>query len=150
MNREYKSISLDGTVKPVYTLMGQPKYLASKREKASHATPPTEQKGTLLTGLGLTGAVIILKTARSEGSVQVAEVLSTECTPSQLFDVEHVAVDNPSEALFDELKDPSCCVNLRVMSLCMPHLAFAYERFEGLRPTRRPSEATERELEGVG
>jgi hypothetical protein len=138
-HREYTSLSLDGTAKPVFTLVGQPSYMASKKEKAAHATPPAEQKGTLLTGLGLSGAVLILKTARSEGAVEVAGVLEAECTPSQLFSIEHLALDNPSAKLYKQLKRPQGCVDLKNMSLCRPHLAFAYEsaNWEGKTPGSR-------------
>ena len=125
-HREFISMSIDGTNKACFTLLGQPSYLASKKEKAAHATPAADQKHTLITGLGLSGAPVVLQTALTEKAKEIGAVLACECTQSQLFDIEHVAVDNPSRKLFDELKGVGC-VNLGNMSLCRPHLAFNYE-----------------------
>ena len=122
---EYKSISIDGTMKPCFTLLGQPSYLASKIEKAKHATPLKHQKHTLLTGLGLSGAVLILKTAYWENTPDIMSIILATCTPSQLLQIVHFAFDTPSKKLYDALK--AACANFVYLSLCVPHLAFVYE-----------------------
>ena len=119
VNREYRSVSLDGTMKPCFTLLGQPTYLAPRAAKADHAVPVSEQKYTLITGLGLTGAVLIMRTARWEKPTDVEAVLVSECTPSQLLEIEHLAVDNPSRKLF--LRIRLHCENFTTLSCCIRH-----------------------------
>jgi hypothetical protein len=99
--------------------------MASKREKNKAAIPYDEQKHTVITGLGLSGGVLILSTAFWENAKDVASILATGCSPTQLLQLEHLAVDNPSKKLFDAIH--TLCLNFTTLSLCGPHLAFAYE-----------------------
>ena len=122
---EHKSISIDGTFKPAFTLLGQPSFLSPAAEKANHATPVAEQNYTLLTGLGISGATLLLKMLPSEAAEHICEALSASMTIPQLAITLHIAVDKPSATLFVQLK--TICPLLVNLSLCVPHLAFTYE-----------------------
>ena len=122
---EFLSLSVDGTRKPSFTLLGQPSGLAPHWQKMEHATPLAEQKYTLLTCLGLSGAVLGMQMVPSEAADTVVGVLADMLTDTQRSLVEHLAVDDPSEALL--LRVEALCPNFRAMSLCIVHLAFTYE-----------------------
>ena len=82
-NGEHKSISIDGTVKPMFTSIRRSSFLAPSEIKMKQATPVSEQRHTLLTGMGLSWAVLLLKGAWSEGSTIVSAKLRSELTPPQ-------------------------------------------------------------------
>ena len=133
-NGECRSISIDGTMKPSFVLLGQPAALAPKAVKASHAIPLNEQQYTLITGLGMSGAVLVMKMAFSEASPRIAVALVESLTPSQLDAIQHIAVDDPSVKLWNALK--AVFQNLENLSLCIPHLAFVHESANGERRTK--------------
>ena len=124
-NGELTSISIDGTYKPAFTLLGQTSYRAPRSARASQSTPLQDQRFTLLTGLGLSGAIVMLHMAPSEASSHVVSAMVSDLSTSQLLQVRHVAVDDPSPKLQADVQE--VCPNLRCLSLCIPHLAFVYE-----------------------
>ena len=70
-------------MKPTFTLIGQTSGLASTQMRSQQAVPIHAQEHTVLTGLGLSGAVLVLKTALSENAVDVAHILDQGLSPSQ-------------------------------------------------------------------
>jgi hypothetical protein len=67
-NSECKCMTIDGSSKPSFTLLGQASYRASKEIKAKQAIRPVEQKHAVLSGRGMTSAVLMLELLREENT----------------------------------------------------------------------------------
>ena len=124
-HHEFRSLSLDGTVKTTFKLLGQTVFFASQEERAEQAVRDGDALYSVLTVKGITGAVLCCQPFHRENPVNISDVLLREFTSSQLSMVQHVAVDAPSGALFREL----CLVmpNLRLLSLDPTHVVMLYE-----------------------
>jgi hypothetical protein len=130
---EYKSISIDATVKPSFALLGQAPYVAMKAVKADQAVSVGDQRHGVLSLRGRTGAVLALAPIQSEASRNIKDAFSQVLTWSQLAQIEYIATDDPSPLLLAELK--SICPRLRGISLDPLHLAINYETAHGNRMT---------------
>ena len=76
---------------------------------------------------------MVLRPSRWESPEDVIAALKAELTPSQLLEIVHVSVDNPTKKLVGYLRE--LCLNFTTLSLCGPHLVFAWESCFGERKT---------------
>ena len=123
---EYSYLSIDGSRKPCFSLLGQAAYRAPKSVQRAQAVQPEDQKHSVLTGLGKTSGVLLLELVRSESSGQIVTAYATNFNTKQKESVQFVATDDPSPKLLRELA--ALFPNLRCIALDTMHLVFVYEQ----------------------
>ena len=79
----------------------------------------------LLTISGRTGAVLLMHPLQNESSEQVVDALTQNFSADQLRAIVHVGTDQPSEKLFNQMKE--ICPSMRSLTLDPIHLAIVYE-----------------------
>ena len=130
---EMRSLSVDGTFKICFAVLGQASFMERPRIREKQATPDKDAKCRILTVRGITSAVLANELVRDESAVEVSRVFTKLLTSEQRAQVEHVATDTPSRALVKQLG--KALPNLLFVSLDSLHLAMRYEDAHGRRRT---------------
>ena len=103
-HREFAHLSMDATVRMAMRIKGQGNYREPKTQRAQYLVGDSEAKRRILTIRGRTGGVLVLNPVVSEASEHVKDLLLAEVPGSVRSQVEFVASDQPSAALYDHLK----------------------------------------------
>jgi len=103
-HREFVHLSMDATVRMAMRIKGQGNYRQTKEERASYIVGDSEAKRRILTIRGRTGGVLVMHPVVSEASEHIKDLLFAEVPGSVRSQVEFVASDQPSAALYDHLK----------------------------------------------
>lgn len=140
-HREFVHLSMDATVRMAMRIKGQGNYRQTKEERASYIVGDSEAKRRILTIRGRTGGVLVMHPVVSEASEHIKDLLFAEVPGSVRSQVEFVASDQPSAALYDHLKlvFPSLrAVYLDEVHLCIVwNVAFWRKSSPGQRVLRR-------------
>ena len=126
VHREYTSISVDGTYRCMFSLLGQASHRAPKFIRSAQALPEQDAKRVLFTIRGRTGGVLGLFPIASEHSSCISSCLAEHIPLEYRQQVLHVASDDPSSRMFEALREQ--LPNLQVLSLDPLHLVFTYEQ----------------------
>ena len=122
---EFESISIDATCKICLRICGQASYRAPSTVRTEAAFDDESSLRRLLTVRGRTGAVLLMQPIAVESASCVSQCLATALPAEALGQVRYVFVDDPSQALFQELRQT--CPSLQLLALDPPHLAIVYE-----------------------
>jgi len=125
-HQEFHSLTMDCTYKICAPLMGQAKFRAKREIRESQALPLEEAKIAVCTGRGRTGALLLAQLVGAEGAIDYAGALTKQFTPSQLAQIVHIGVDDPSRRLYIILKEK--CPNLESLSLDPIHPVMMFEQ----------------------
>jgi hypothetical protein len=124
-SQEFISLSIDATVKPCMSLLGQATYRASADLRARQARPDSKSKYRILTVRGRSAAPLMLRPVYSEAMHLVAEALVAELPATALRQVQHVALDDVKGGAWDALR--AQLPSLRYVSLDPTHLLMMYK-----------------------
>ena len=124
-NDELAVISVDATFRCCLSIAGQASFRASKKERAEAAFGDADAVRRVLTIRGRTGAVIDMRTVRTESSADVVASLAASVLSKYRDRVRHYSCDNPSPELFTKLR--TLFPKLQSLSLDTLHLAIVYE-----------------------
>ena len=122
---EFLYISIDATMKCCMPLLGQASSRASKDTRAQAAFDDISSKRRVLTVRGRTSAVPTMVPIADESSNAVAVALENNISKEARNQVQHVGCDNPSKALWIQLK--RVCPNIETLCLDATHLPIVYE-----------------------
>ncbi|CAK9013890.1 Poly [ADP-ribose] polymerase tankyrase-2 (ADP-ribosyltransferase diphtheria toxin-like 6) (ARTD6) (Poly [ADP-ribose] polymerase 5B) (Protein poly-ADP-ribosyltransferase tankyrase-2) (TNKS-2) (TRF1-interacting ankyrin-related ADP-ribose polymerase 2) (Tankyrase II) (Tankyrase-2) (TANK2) (Tankyrase-like protein) (Tankyrase-related protein) [Durusdinium trenchii] len=124
-NKEYISISIDGTFRICLTILGQKPFNVKKKLREEAAFKDSESIRRVITVRGRTGAVVAMFAAHGEGSDDIAQGLTEHLSKDALLQVRFVATDAPSHRLHHVLS--GVLPNLEALMLDPVHLAMHYE-----------------------
>lgn len=123
---ECSAISVDGTFKVCLPLLGQGKFSEPSVIRNENPFAGEDAYTRVITIRGRSGAVLGMEPTPGETGSHIAACL-TSCVPhAGLVQVQHLATDNPSKKMFEELHET--CPNLLGMSLDPTHLPMRYEQ----------------------
>jgi len=122
--REWVHLSMDATVRMAMRIKGQANYRETKEQRAQYLVGDSEAKRRILTIRGRTGGVLVMNPVLSEASEHIKDLLFAEVPGSVRLQVEFVASDQPSAALYDHLK--LVCPSLRAVYLDEVHLCIVW------------------------
>lgn len=122
---ELEYLSMDSTLKCTMPLLGQSHPLAPVGIRLLDAFQGEAAIKRVLTVRGRTGAVAGMFPLAKEDHVHIAEALSTNLPENLRRTIRFVAVDNPSQALFNGLLSALPC--LQILCLDPVHLPLTYE-----------------------
>ena len=128
-HEEFTSLSVDGTFRCCFPIMGQAKFNASSADKDAAAFGPDDSIWRLITVRGRTGAVVAMFPAASEAAPEIVSGLQEHLPAGAFEQVRFVASDSPSAHLFCSLK--RLLPSLEALSQDPIHLAMAYEQVSG-------------------
>ena len=121
--------SIDGTFRVCLSLLGQPKFNDPPSVRQQFPYTGESDITRVISIRGRSGAVLGLIPAAGEGPSHILHCLQSALPERGLQQVEHIAVDNPSGKLFQELKGALC--KLTSVSLDPTHACMHYEQALG-------------------
>ena len=124
-HREFVHISMDATVRMAMRLKGQGNYREPKEVRNSYLVGDSEAKRRILTLRGRTGAVLAMSPIKSESCKDIKDFLLDAISSDVRAQVEYLASDQPSGALFGELSD--ALPSLRAVYLDEVHLCIVWQ-----------------------
>ena len=128
--------AMDGLIRPARQLQGQADYRASKQRRNEAPIGDEDAIRRLVNVRSRTGAVLaILPISSNERPDEIAGKLQEALPRSVLDQIRTIAMDNPSQAMFHELKTDGLCPNLEFLTGDPTHLCFTYESAHGRRRT---------------
>lgn len=126
---ECSYLSIDGTFRVCLSLLGQPKFNDPPSVRQQFPYTGESSITRVISIRGRSGAVLGLIPAAGEGPSHILHCLQSALPERGLQQVEHIAVDNPSGKLFQELKGTLC--KLTSVSLDPTHACMHYEQALG-------------------
>ena len=121
--------NVDGTFRVCLSLLGQPKFNDPPSVRQQFPYTGESSITRVISIRGRSGAVLGLIPAAGEGPSHILHCLQSALPERGLQQVEHIAVDNPSGKLFQELKGTLC--KLTSVSLDPTHACMHYEQALG-------------------
>ena len=122
---EFRYVCMDATVRVAMRLKGQGNYRMSAEKRAEQVVKDDEALRRVLTVRGRTGAVLMTQLVRTEGGEDVAQAFLVGVDSAIRDQVECVASDQPSSALFRSLK--TACPRLKCLYLDSVHVVIVYK-----------------------
>ena len=130
---ECASISVDGTFKVCLPLLGQGRFSDPPAVRDEFPFAGDDAYTRVITVRGHSGAVLGMEPAAGESGADIAKCLTTCLPEAGLTQVKHLATDNPSKKMLEEIQE--ACPNLQTLSLDPTHTAMKYEQACGGRRT---------------
>ncbi|CAK9064522.1 Uncharacterized protein SCF082_LOCUS33199 [Durusdinium trenchii] len=131
---EYTYLSIDGTFRVCFGVLGQAKFNDPAAVQQQFPFHGADAFARVISIKGRTGAVVGLLPAAGEGPEEIATCITTALPPQALHQVKHVSVDAPSASLVEELR--KVLPSLQGVSLDATHIAMRYEQSSGSRKTQ--------------
>ena len=128
-NNEFASISIDGTFRLCFPLLGQPRFDVPRRLRGKQAIPYQDAMHRVITVKGMTSCVLAVDLTRNEEPAELSALLTKRFPARYRQQIRHVAVDAPSASLLANLR--RCCPRLQYVSLDPTHVIMHYEAAQG-------------------
>ena len=120
---------MDGTFRACLPILGQGKFSDPEHVRASFPFHGKEACTRVVTLRGRSGAVLGMEPVHSESGADLRACLLKALPEEALQQVQHVATDNPSKQLLEDLR--VACPKLTGVSLDPTHTAMKYEQALG-------------------
>lgn len=120
------SISVDGTFKVCLPILGQGNFAEPVAIRNEYPFAGEDAYTRVITIRGRSGAVLGMEPSAGESGAHIATCLTTCLPEAALMQVQHVATDNPSKKMLEDLRE--VCPNLAGLSLDPTHTAMRYEQ----------------------
>eukprot|EP00435_Cladocopium_sp_Y103_P025845 s3264_g6.t1 len=130
---ECEYLSVDGTFRVCFSLLGQARFDASAETKASYPFGRDTAMTRVISIRGRTGAVLGLLPSVDESPAELCRCIRESLPDEGLLSIRHVATDAPSKKLHGELA--TMLPNFEGLSLDPTHAAMRYEQATGGRKT---------------